>query len=68
MDSLFILQYTCFLVTSMAGIALIVSFFQQSDVTDFYRQARWLLLFGVLIYAAHYVLQMTCGLRAKATR
>lgn len=37
MDSLFILQYTCFLVTSMAGIALIVSFFQQSDVTKSYR-------------------------------
>lgn len=66
MDSLFILQYTCFLVTSMSGIALIVSFFQQSDVTEFYRQARWLLLFGVLIYAAHFVLQMTCGLRAQS--
>lgn len=66
MDSLFILQYTCFLVTSMAGIALIVSFFQQSDVTKTYRQAQWLLLFGVLIYAAHYALQMICGLRAQS--
>ena len=62
MDSLFILQYTCFLVTLMSGIALILSFFQQSDVTEFYRQARWLLFYtpaSFLISCA--IMRLVCG-------
>lgn len=66
MDSLLLLQYTCFLLTFVFAMALAVSFFQQGDVTAEYRKAHWMLLAGISLFSIHYLLQMACGLRARS--
>lgn len=66
MDSLLLLQYTCFLLTFIFAMALAVSFFQQGDVTAEYRKAHWMLLAGISLFSIHYLLQMACGLRARS--
>lgn len=66
MDALFLLQYTCFALSVILALLLLVSKFLQSDVTKEYRKARWLLVFSMLLLAAHYLLQMALGLRSHS--
>lgn len=64
MDALFLLQYTCFLLSSLLALLLVVSKFLQTEVTREYRCAGWMLISSMLLLAVHYVLQMTLGLRS----
>lgn len=66
MDTLYLLQFMCFIVSSMFVISLVISFFQQSEVTKQYKSAHWMLLTGMVLLAVHYVLQMTMGWRASS--
>lgn len=64
MDALFLLQYTCFVLSSLLALLLVVSKFLQTEVTREYRCAGWLLISSMLLLAVHYLLQMTLGLRS----
>lgn len=64
MDALFLLQYTCFLLSSLLALLLVVAKFLQTEVTREYRRAGWLLIISMLLLAVHYILQMTLGLRS----
>lgn len=66
MDSLFLLQYTCFLLMLLLALMLLVSRFQQNDTTRQYERSRWMLFFSMLLLTTHYALQMFYRLRASS--
>lgn len=66
MDSLFILQYSCFFLSFLLFIILIVSQLQQNNVNRQYRSSRYCLIVSTVLLAVHYLLQMKFGLRATS--
>lgn len=65
METLFILQFACCLVTSMLAIMLVYSRFQMRWINARYERSRWLICAAMVLLAVHYVLQMGHGLRAS---
>lgn len=66
MSTLFQLQFTCFIVTTMLAMMLLVSRFQMRWLNGRYETSRWLLLSAMAMLALHYFLQMHLGFRAKS--
>ena len=64
MDSLFLLQFSCVIITVVLAFILAVSRMQVRWLNRRYEQSRWLLFLAMLILAVHYSLQMSYGLRA----
>lgn len=65
MNTLFLVQFACCIIVSMLGLILVLSRFQIRWTNRRYEVSRWLLAFSMFVLAWHYVLQMTCGFRAK---
>lgn len=65
MNTLFLVQFACCIIVSMLGLILVLSRFQIRWSNRRYEVSRWLLAFSMFVLAWHYVLQMTCGFRAK---
>lgn len=66
MNTLYLLQFACFIVTLMLAILLVASRFQIRWPNRHYETSRWLICISMLGLSAHYVLQMTYGLRATS--
>lgn len=66
MNTLYLLQFACCIVTTLLAIILIVSRFQVRWPNRHYEVSRWLVSFAMLILSAHYVLQMQYGFRAMS--
>lgn len=66
MESLFVLQYSCFMVCLMLCLMLVVSALQQTSTSLQYRRSRWLLAISLAILAVHFFLQMHYSLRAQS--
>ncbi|MGN0213515.1 MAG: helix-turn-helix domain-containing protein [Muribaculaceae bacterium] len=65
-DTLYLVQYTCFISTAILMILLIISRFHTKWINKTYETSRWLLIFAMFLLASHYVLQMVFGIRAKS--
>lgn len=66
MNTLYQLQFACFIVTAMLAMMLLISRFQMKWLNKRYENSRWLIFFSMVMLAVHYVLQMHHGLRAKS--
>lgn len=66
MNTLFQLQFTCFIVTTMLAMMLLVSRFQMRWLNGRYETSRWLIFGSMLVLSSHYLLQMNLGFRAKS--
>lgn len=65
MDTLYLLQFACCIVTAMLAAMLIYSRFQMRWINRRYELSRWLICVAMILLAIHYVLQMGHGLRAS---
>lgn len=66
MNELFLLQFTCCMVTTILALMLIVSRFQVRWLNHNYEVSRWLICGAMLFLSTHYVLQMAYGIRAQS--
>lgn len=64
MTTLFLLQYTCFLVSLLLIPIIIVSYFIQEGTNRRYERSRWMLIAAALLLVIHYFLQMRYSIRA----
>lgn len=64
MTILFLLQYTCFLVSLLLIPIIIVSYFIQEGTNRRYERSRWMLVAAALLLVIHYFLQMRYSIRA----
>lgn len=65
MDTLYLLQFACCIVTAMLAAMLIYSRFQMRWINRRYELSRWLICVAMVLLFVHYVLQMGHGLRAS---
>ena len=65
MDPLFLLQYSCFLFTTMCALMLVIARIHLPRVYRNYERMRWEVCAAMAILAIHYFLQMRFGLRAS---
>lgn len=65
MDTLFLLQFACFIITAMLALMLAASRLQMPCVNRHYEQSRWMLCAAMSLLAVHFVVQMKFGLRAS---
>lgn len=65
-DSLYIVQNSCFVTTTIMAIVLAISRFHVKWINKNYETSRWILVFAMMVLAVHYLLQMLLGLRAKS--
>ena len=65
MASLFILQTVCCTITAMLSLQLAMASLRVRWRQRRYEVSRWLLCGGMLLFAVHYLLQMTQGFRAQ---
>ena len=66
MDTLFLLQFACFLFMILNAGILIVSRIHVRWVNKRYERSRKLIIAAMLGLAGHYILQMAFGLRASS--
>lgn len=66
MNMLFLLQFSCCLITTILALMLIVSRFQVRWPNHHYEVSRWLMCGSMLLLASHYILQMAYGIRAQS--
>ncbi len=66
MNELFLLQFTCCMITTILALMLIVSRFQIRWLNHNYEVSRWLICGAMLFLSTHYVLQMAYGIRAQS--
>ncbi|MCQ2334202.1 MAG: AraC family transcriptional regulator [Paludibacteraceae bacterium] len=64
MDSLFLLQFGCFLSTTLMALLLAFARLHTSRINRGYEVSRWILFAAQLLFALHYLLQMVFGFRA----
>lgn len=67
MDSLFILQTVCCTITAMLTLQLAMASLRVRWKLRRYEVSRWLLCGGMMLFAVHYLLQMTQGFRARGS-
>ena len=65
MDSLFLLQFGCFIITIFFALLLSLSRMLVKWVNDKYERSRWYLTSSMVILAIHFLLQMLFGFRAS---
>lgn len=65
MNTLYLLQFACCIVTAMLAVTLAVSSVQMRWSSRRYEQSRWMLCVAMATLAGHYVLQMEQGVRAS---
>lgn len=65
MNALFLLQYSCLLVTGILALALGMSRVHVKWPNRRYELSRWMLFAAMLVFVIHYGLQMAFGLRAS---
>lgn len=65
MDSLFLLQFGCFLTTTLMALLLAFARLHTSYINRGYEVSRWILFAALALYALHYLLQMVFGFRAR---
>ena len=65
MDSLFILQTVCCTITAMLTLQLAMASLRVRWRRRRYEVSRWLLCGGMMLFAVHYLLQLTQGFRAR---
>lgn len=66
MNQLYLLQFSCCLVTALMALMLVISRFQMRWLNKRYETSRWFLAFAMAMLALHYILQMKHGIRAKS--
>lgn len=66
MNELFLLQFSCCMITAILALMLIVSRFQVKWLNHNYEVSRWLICGAMLLLSSHYVLQMAYGIRAQS--
>ena len=66
MDSLYLLQFACFIFMLINAIILGITHLQVKWVNRRYECSRWLILAGMTGLAIQYLLQMLLGFRAKS--
>ena len=57
-DSLYIVQHSCFVTTTIMAIVLAISRFHVKWINKNYETSRWILVFAMMVLAVHYLLQM----------
>lgn len=65
MDSLFLLQFSCFIITIFFALLLSLSRMLVKWLNDKYERSRWYLTSSMVILAIHFLLQMLFGFRAS---
>lgn len=65
MDSLFLLQFGCFLTTTLMALLLAFARLHTSRINRGYEVSRWILFGAQVLFAIHYLLQMVFGFRAQ---
>lgn len=66
MDSLYLLQFACFIFMLINAIILGITHLHVKWINRRYEWSRWLILAGMLGLAMQYLLQMLLGFRAKS--
>ena len=66
MDSLYFLQFACFIFMLINALTLGITHLHMKWVNRRYEWSRWLILAGMLGLAIQYLLQMLLGFRAKS--
>ena len=66
MNSLFLLQFACCIISAILALMLAVARFQTRWPNRRYEMSRWLLCFSMVMLAVHYFLQMKNGFRARS--
>ena len=66
MDSLYFLQFACFIFMLINALILGITHLHMKWVNRRYEWSRWLILAGMLGLAIQYLLQMLLGFRAKS--
>lgn len=62
---LLLVQSSCFCITLVLALILLMSRFHLRSLTRSYETARWMLFASLTLYAIHYMLQMVFGFRAQ---
>lgn len=65
MTPLYLLQFSCCIITAMLALQLALASLQVRWRVRRYEVSRWILCTAMLLFAVHYVLQMVHGLRAR---
>lgn len=65
MDSLYLLQFACFIFMLINAVILAITHLQMKWVNKRYERSRWLIFAGMTGLAAQYLIQMILGFRAK---
>ena len=66
MDSLYLLQFACFIFMLINALVLGITHLHMKWVNRRYEWSRWLILAGMMGLAIQYLLQMLLGFRAKS--
>ena len=66
MDSLYFLQFACFIFMLINALILGITHLHMKWVNRRYEWSRWLILAGMMGLAIQYLLQMLLGFRAKS--
>ena len=66
MDSLYLLQFACFIFMLINALVLGITHLHMKWVNRRYEWSRWLILVGMTGLAVQYLLQMLLGFRAKS--
>ena len=66
MDSLFLLQFACFIFMLINALILGITHLHMKWVNRRYEWSRWMILAGMMGLAIQYLLQMLLGFRAKS--
>ena len=66
MDSLYLLQFACFIFMLINALILGITHLHMKWVNRRYEWSRWLILAGMMGLAIQYLLQMLLGFRAKS--
>ncbi len=66
MDSLYLLQFACFIFMLINALVLGITHLHMKWVNRRYEWSRWLILVGMTGLAVQYLLQILLGFRAKS--
>lgn len=65
MNTLYLLQFACCIITAMLAMMVACSRFQMRWLNHRYEVSRWIVCLSMSMLSVHYVLQMSHGIRAK---
>ena len=66
MNALYLLQFSCLLVSAMMALMLVTARFHVQVVNHQYERSRWMLFSAMLLLVVHYSLQISYGIRARS--